>query len=703
MTSELEVLDVDLGSQSVRLVAAPSLRERLDTRYSRRVRFLLRDDTEVTDHERWRKDGKRKWVLENPAAAENPVWIGNFGYFFADLEQDRKLQTEIMGDERYSDPISHYSSKIEVLSEPLRFHSVNDVDVFERMQTAVVHFQSGMGFVDSHRDPVRADGYKFSDEVLTWLKMGIKGQNIADLFDALGGLTCVDPTVFSQFFSPGEILDFWKVLDGRAKKHQQQPFSTNNDVVTSGTDIMTPLQQLRRFSHDVGDNILIYRESAEDDRSLREDLTLIYQSTARLGLFLDLIELTGYQHVNSNRPVHFEDINVIFATTIAEGLKKGDLEYEEFADKMVSAIRRRRLDINDLPKLVKSFMGPRNNVPSGSSEADIESKKVPYEDLTIENMRLNRALLGDGLAVASVVLGDDARRSDILDQIQEKLMPEFVLKLRERGILQTDEAGYQEMGLTREVWKMHERRLFELEMMRNLHLVPDIGPGTLYLEYSTSAAPFHVGHEEILRDKLRLKYRDLKLAGILPSGFNGNVVLAIKVNKSKPASDNNVKAKDVSIEDRYPIVENSLRGIIGENVLIYPLDDPDVSTPERFASRTRQYPGVGIYRLMGDDKLRGEGGVQYPYRDRAMYNYAHIINLRHRSLNDFSELAQRMRQMFNNFPHGLMIELSQIVDTTSRGIREGLEKEIPTSDEVLATQVCPHNEVMDAVRAIWSK
>lgn len=693
MTIE-SISDVKIGSvDNGRELVLAQVAQQVEDRYSRRTKLVSLDNR--------RKDGKEilRRVAEDSEAAERPIWLRKVAEFALTLEVCEIQQGVIQESDR-TDPSKHFESKLELLSDPLRVHTEKEVDVFDKLRQSTMRFWKGFGFEKESdgKSQKMTDAYAFLNEADEWMKWGIKPESIASWIKAIGGMALADPTLFKQYFSSEAVFAGVTPLAGvgrinigetiKGKLHKPEGFALSQDMERLEMHATSGLEQFLEFCNEV--QFLI-----DDDFGLLggdEQLAWgkILSAAREQSKFLTLMKMTNYREVSLIRPTPYENVLVPIAAALSEKLSEKDdftgEEINEIADRLVSALRRRRVGVDDYYDICKSLRGREG---------------VRYTEIRMGSISRDISLLDDGLAVCSALIGNHVNKEKIINTISEKVVPALVLEIRKRGVdlQEWTRYSYYELGLSRELWKVHTRIVEEVE--RQLPLGPkDIKPGSIVAEWSTQAMPLHVPHEEGLKSLKRMKIRELKVAGIVPRDFQGDLAVIVRVNVGNPSKLN------LDDDNRHVAVGEALSG---SGLYMYPKDDISAPTPTRIETHRKwleENVGIfGIARYVGSDSLKGVDGDAYVGIDTPLNGLPHIINIQGSQLSDFMGLSDYWRRLFKTFgKSGLIIELSQATDVHSNNIRDGLRKD-PSGrrqigPEVLLTLINP--KIKDFVCRKWA-
>jgi hypothetical protein len=158
-------------------------------------------------------------------------------------------------------------------------------------------------------------------------------------------------------------------------------------------------------------------------------------------------------------------------------------------------------------------------------------------------------------------------------------------------------------------------------------------------------------------------------------------------------------------EERYSIANSTLGDLDG--VLVYPEDDPYVTTVQRLSDHRKQFlenAHVATYaRLVGTESLTN-GGRGYLGDEQVLQQLPHIINFQLEDMLDLQTSFDGMRAIFEGWKeYGVLLELAQSGDIHSADVRKGISPHTSSnkrlSRDSLLTLIHPKAEEM--VRKLW--
>jgi len=659
----------------------------IDARYERKRRNAQTDSYK-----------KPKWVIIEQEQTHRPTWpkrIAEFIYTVAACREEAESENDIL------DPAAYFSDKLSVLSDPLRIHTLTEVDVFETFQRSLVRFWPGFGYIRESTgvggDRVHKDAAIFTEEVYDWLSNGIKAGEIGTWFNAVGGLACIDPTLFKQFFSPRGLFSGVKPLAGLrtdggkiSRERRKLVMDIEGRIQLEAS---TALDQLYHFAGECTN--LLKAKALGTQGKLHKEISEVAMRAQHLADFLGLMRIGGYRETTIIRPTPPEHFITPFAAAVVEALA-GDktMSNKEIADKLISAIRRRRLDLTKLPGFIASFR---------------ENNDIDLDNLNLEVFRKHPLLLTDGWVVASFLLKEEPDREEVLERISDEIIPELILQLRIRGLQNREWSAedYRALGLEQAFWNRHNEEVKKTAKYRVLAR-ENVRAGDVVIEFSTQAGPFHKGHEEVVRGLSRMSRHEMEVARMIPKGLpeDAQVWIGIRVNVGNPHK-NTEGNPEVPIKKRYPLAAKVMRDV-RRGLFFYQRNDLSAPTPQRLKEHRGWFKKSGRklavhIRYVGADALKD--GVKYDGANSSLNDMPHIINLQIEHLSDFVRLADRIREILRNFAHvGVIVEIPQFSDLHSTEIRRGIRKDSPRGQKIPPPAVLTalHPATIKEVFDIWS-
>lgn len=607
-------------------------------------------------------------------ALQRPTWIGRMGEFILTVEGHRQRQDR--------DLMAQFGDRLGILSKSLRISTLEDVEQFDLMLRSLFHFFPSLGY------RAKDDPKIFTDEVAAWLSLGIKPETIGSWFKAVGGLACIDPTLFRQFFSSKRTIGGIKPLEGLMSAEAKDTIEEIKAVTGEQGPVLrrskgtTTLDQLGHF----------VRACATELRKNFGEMDIIspvVEAAEETAELLEILKEEKYRSITILRPTPFGHLVAPTAGALVDFMNgHSSEEYEgveeDLARQLVHAIRRRRLSLSreSLLSFCAAF-----RFGNQVGKKNIPEVAHPY--------------IGRGLNFISRLMGGSPKSTEMMRKVANNVVPELIFQLRLRGLhtFEWSPEEYRILGLDNDLWKRHGERL------RHCHFgqVPGrevVRPGDFVVDYYGQFEPDTVAHDEVGTEVGEIDPNDLINCGLLPVGFEGKVWVGVGPNSGNPRK----KSREKPVETRWSLLNRAFAGAKG--VFLFPQQDYWGPTLPRLQKHRDSFEEQGI-ALEGMAKLGGTDGLdqgECRYTPRVeptgweeLNQTPHILALQMGELDDFIALTERLRKLKKSFPQSLIL-LVPFPEVHSSFVVERLGE---ISDETLATLVHPKN--VAEIRKLWGK
>ena len=285
-----------------------------------------------------------------------------------------------------------------------------------------------------------------------------------------------------------------------------------------------------------------------------------------------------------------------------------------------------------------------------------------------------RVLLENNLVIASSLMVEKGDNTEALNRISMGVIPEVIAQLRERRMEHPGDmwtlSDYEELGIA-DQWESHTDRVSR----RDGTILPGVEAvrsGSVILEFSTQLGNHHVAHEEQIRGALRLTKEDLLLAGIVGEDFDGDIVVALRINSGNPH-----KKDEVDVCVRHKIANELLKdAVTGDKyknqLIIYPPGESDnLTTAERMRFNYDRYVKEGRSPYV-HVRIMGSGKLPYSDLDMELNNMSHILTVKADQMNT-GRVFEVAEGIMNNFDEqGAIIVYWGLSVDRSTHIRDGI-------------------------------
>lgn len=494
----------------------------------------------------------------------------------------------------------------------------------------------------------------------------------------------------------------------------------------------TAMDNINQFSRRVAD-LLEGELILTDGSSERKGIATVARSAREASNYLELMRLEDYHEVQLERPVSTERARIPIAGALVDAVTiHADKPDAELADLLINSLRRRKVSLKAYKQLLCGFVtgdldeallveirdivtshGKRvifdalhrytgDDSPMSFLEGHgedlldrfLEDKEADANDqekvlrLGAERNELYDELVTDlidgvplvdysdnGLAVLSALMPPDVDASSALSRIRTGIIPEVIAQLRERKLEHPEDpwtqADYEMLGIS-ERWDQHTDRVDVLENVK----VPGpeaVEPDSVVLEFSIQAGPVHAAHLQIIRGALRFTVEDLILAGIVEPDYEGEIVVAVRVNSGNPN-----KADDVDVDIRQEMVEFLLRDtVVGDKglnkLIMYPAgESSDLTAAERMQYNYDRYLEMGR-KPHKHVRVMGAGKLPYEAVDQKLVNNPHILTIRADQM-AYIDFFPTMALIWNTFDKANAMAVAwPLCDIRSTQIRQSLQ------------------------------
>jgi len=488
--------------------------------------------------------------------------LSNFGEIAGFVEAVEKSRQEGKGN---IDIAYQLQNKIDVLSASLFFGDSDDVREFGHLRHGILEFGCNLG-----EDEAILSSQELVGQVENWIDAGVRADSISAWFDSVGGFFYLDPVLISNLLSErvGEqsAEHLSDVVDDRMMIDNEDC----SELVRSA------LHNLGSFASEVANRLS--KKTTSVDSGGVDGLVQVEQSARKLSRIIAVIENDCFESVALNRPATFNNVRVPAAIALSEvysEMEPGDFELgrEDTARSLVRMIRRRRVLLD------------RENVLGFCTDFKVKDCA--------------------GSEMMASFLTDESR-DQVLNEVGNQLIPEFVFQLRSHGLhtFEWSERDYHELGFPEELWSEHNQRLASIPEDTSGPEV--VRKGDFVIDYSGQHQPTHAGHEGLINE-IAERDREILLRLMRRGGTDvHHVWVGLRVN-----FNNEIKAATQLSEDtRRMFLRKSARGV--DCILTYPPGE-DLSNGERirlYDERFREADSAlsGHALLLGSDKAHLESG-----------------------------------------------------------------------------------------------
>lgn len=638
----------------------------LEKRYSRKTVVVNIPDRKGRSH-------RQRFPMDEEAA-HRPLWFKEIATTLS-MVSELRVKERDRNNEEFHDVLKTIGcDKLDILCDPVRARSKRELEIFGRLNATIANFWPS---TDKRGDTTMQGSIDlFLDEVEAWNKEGLPLEVVDEWVKSIAGFMVIDPLFSRQLMMSRtlsvrmESLAGLKVaeLEGndrdRAFRQKIERMQSHGFEILIPDSIVTTLEQINLFSVGLQEEIKNRISLGIYSGDKLEEMTKIMQSSQRLNILIDLMQIDNFQGLDLKRPEQYERILPQVAIALSEKLlsDEGPEASNEISDRIVSILRRRRVDVDDFLAFCKSF-----RIREG----------IDYQNANIVDLSRSKSLRCNGLYMISMMLGNVPDKMNLLRKISDEIIPNVVFRMRSRGLstdaLKWDEKDYGALGMGN-LREAHDLALGALNSVSEA-TVEDIKPGSIVFEFSSQANLFH--HEEMVRSMCRTRVAELVAAGIVEPGFSGDVVVLFNVNHGNPH-----KQPEVPHETRRNMVARVLRdlGYLKKLVVLPKEYFARVGTHVRLSINELRLKEIGRPSLVYG-RFCGADEIDNPeYQDDEVGNPTtniktrpHVFSLQLDDIKNVQTILEKGRNIFDEFGKGVIVELlPQQADVHSSSILSGL-------------------------------
>lgn len=635
-------------------------------------------------------------------ALSRPTWLVPVVKFLEVTQKTRSTGAESMDGIDYD--VAAQLKPLSILASSLKLRSPEDVEVLDAMRKAVIRFWSSMGYQDGRRLGIRSDAAWFADEVVEWLGKGIAVGTISDFLIGLMAVVELDATS-SRFWLEsrgGEIVPLEhtqdRVVSDDLAYGLWQRNKTGYGIVVDEKTVT--LENLGDFMQRLTEE-LKRAAKAESGKGYVDQLVRLGQVAEFGDRFFKVLGREGRGVLEVSRPSSFWNVVPPIALALAEGFLSGAIAEDDkidiLAGQVVHAMRRRRISLSKTQVI-------------GFCAAFRERERVDMKALSnLLSEPIANDLVGKGFGIVREVLGELGGGGAVAETI-EKLLPEIVLRLRERGLhdFEWTREEYRVLKIE-DQWDVHAKKIADQEAQLPSSWT-DVQPGDVVIEWHGQQEPTSVAHEELWSELIgELTSGEFALGNSRLRERRGRGWLGIRLNKGNPAKHKPSEGvSEIDLEDRTRWARRALRGADPRRFFIYPSPPKGEGTNTTYLSMmhhqelfaSRGVLNAIVIKVVGTDKLESVDGdseaEKIVYRsqerqgDRLQKEFAHIVTLQMSDINRQDTLFENLRRIFACFPAGVVVWVVPFPEVHSSYFRSSLIDD-SISLEAFSTLMHPGN------------